>query len=151
MATLSSSSPHPAMPDNADLVSRIHFSPEDGRIWLDDQRMLLMHASGFGVLRRELIESLGTDRARGLLTRIGYNSGAHDAQLARRLRSDDDPVDIIHVGPQLHMLEGVGTVTPVRTEVDEDAGRFHGEYLWEGSAEAEEHIRTYGLLSLIHI
>lgn len=60
-------------PDVGDLLSRIRFLPEEGRIWLDDQRMLLLHCSAIGVLRRELIESLGTDRARGLLTRIGYN------------------------------------------------------------------------------
>ena len=134
-----------ALPDNTDLVSRIHFSPEDGHIWLDDQRMLLMHASGFGVLRRELIETLGVERARGLLTRIGYNSGANDAQLARKLRRDSDSVDMIHVGPQLHMLEGVGAVIPVRTDVDEETGQYHGEYIWQGSAEADEHVRIYGL------
>ena len=133
------------LPDNADLVSRIHFSPKDGRIWLDDQRMLLMHASGFGVLRRELIESLGMERARGLLTRIGYNSGANDAHLARKMRDRSNAVDMIHVGPQLHMLEGVGIVIPVRTDVDEETGQYHGEYIWEGSSEAEEHIRIYGL------
>jgi predicted hydrocarbon binding protein len=138
-------SPGLPLPDNTDLVSRIHFSPEDGHIWLDDQRMLLMHASGFGVLRRELIESLGVERARGLLTRIGYNSGANDAQLARKLRRDSDAVDMIHVGPQLHMLEGVGIVIPVRTDVDEETGQYHGEYIWQGSAEADEHVRIYGL------
>jgi DNA-binding NtrC family response regulator len=134
-----------ALPDNADLISRIHFSTEQGRIWLDDQRMLLLHASGFGVLRRELIESLGRERARGLLTRMGYNSGAHDAELARRLRTNASVVDVVHVGPQLHMIEGVGTVVPVRIEVDEERGHFLGEYLWLGSSEAEEHIRQYGL------
>lgn len=133
------------LPDNTDLVSRIHFSPKDGHIWLDDQRMLLMHASGFGVLRRELIESLGVERARGLLTRIGYNSGANDAHLARKLRATSGAVDMIHVGPQLHMLEGVGTVVAVRTDVDEETGQYHGEYVWLGSSEAEEHVRIYGL------
>src|SRR6266446_4861752 len=68
-------------PDIADLMSRLHFSPGDGRIWLDDQRMVLVHTSAMGVLRRELIESLGIDRARGLLTRMGYNSGTRDAEL----------------------------------------------------------------------
>lgn len=133
------------LPDNKDLVSRIHFSPEDGHIWLDDQRMLLLHASGFGVLRRELIETLGTERARGLLTRMGYNSGSHDAELAHRLRKNFGPVAAVLVGPQLHMLEGIGTVTPVRTMIDLERGQFFGEYLWHGSSEAEEHIRLYGL------
>ena len=133
------------LPDNTDLVSRIHFSPKDGHIWLDDQRMLLVHASGLGVLRRELIESLGTERARGLLTRIGYSSGSNDAHLARKLRATSGAVDMIHVGPQLHMLEGVGTVVAVRTDVDEETGQYHGEYVWLGSSEAEEHVRIYGL------
>jgi len=66
--------------------ARLHFSPADGRIWLDDQRMLLIHSSALGVLRRELIESLGIDRARGLLTRMGYHAGSRDAQMARRVR-----------------------------------------------------------------
>src|SRR5205085_7843210 len=73
-------------PDIADLMSRLHFSPAEGRIWLDDLRMVLVHTSAMGVLRRELIESLGIDRARGLLTRMGYNSGARDAELARKVR-----------------------------------------------------------------
>ena len=45
----------------------IHFAPRQGRIWLDEQRMVLMASSALGVLRSELSESLGAERARGLL------------------------------------------------------------------------------------
>ena len=45
----------------ADLMARLHFSTSDGRIWLDDQRMLLVHAKALGSLRREMIEALGVD------------------------------------------------------------------------------------------
>ena len=38
--------------------------------------MLLVHAEAQALLRKELIDSLGIDRARGLLTRMGYASGA---------------------------------------------------------------------------
>ncbi|HVO33672.1 MAG TPA: XylR N-terminal domain-containing protein, partial [Elusimicrobiota bacterium] len=61
-------------PDLRDLLARLHFSTTDGRIWLDDQRMLLIHARSLGLLRREMIETLGFDIARGLLTRMGYNA-----------------------------------------------------------------------------
>ncbi|WP_273457196.1 sigma-54-dependent Fis family transcriptional regulator [Nevskia ramosa] len=132
-------------PDVADLLARIRFQPEQGRIWLDDQRMLLLHSSALGVLRRELIESLGADRARGLLTRIGYNSGSHDAELSRKLRGSGGAANAIYGGPQLHMLEGTVRVEPVMMEVDEEKGHFHGEFLWHGSSEAEEHIRLYGI------
>ena len=135
----------PASPSIDDLVARIHFDAREGRIWLDEQRMLLMHVSGQGVLRQELIESLGIDRARGLITRVGYNSGSHDADLARKLRGSTPPAEAMLVGPQLHMLEGVARVEPVRLDMNEEHGRFYGEFNWHGSAEAEEHIRLYGI------
>src|SRR5437867_10851906 len=73
-------------PDMADLMARLHFSTSDGRIWLDDQRMLLVHAKALGSLRREMIEALGAEVARGFLTRMGYHAGACDAQMARKVR-----------------------------------------------------------------
>jgi len=73
-------------PDLADLMARLHFSTSDGRIWLDDQRMLLVHAKALGSLRREMIEALGAEVARGFLTRMGYHAGACDAQMARKVR-----------------------------------------------------------------
>ena len=35
-------------PDLADLLARLRFSTSDGRIWLDDQRMLLITAGATG-------------------------------------------------------------------------------------------------------
>mgnify|MGYP003471377602 FL=1 len=64
-------------PDMADLVGRLHFSTREGRIWLDDERMLLIQARALGWLRREMIESVGIDAARRLFTRMGYQAGAH--------------------------------------------------------------------------
>jgi two-component system, NtrC family, response regulator HydG len=132
-------------PDIADLMSRLHFSPGDGRIWLDDQRMVLVHTSAMGVLRRELIESLGIDRARGLLTRMGYNSGTRDAELARKVRPKGRIQDMFAVGPQLHMLEGIVAVEPVRHEIDVEHGKYYGEWIWKNSSEDEEHIYIYGI------
>ena len=47
------------VPDIQDLAKRLRFAPQQGRIWLDDQRMMLMHISNLGSLRQEPIESLG--------------------------------------------------------------------------------------------
>ncbi|CDY79092.1 Positive regulator of phenol hydroxylase [Caballeronia glathei] len=132
-------------PDIADLMSRLHFSPGDGRIWLDDQRMLLVHTGAVGTMRRELIESLGIDAARGLLTRMGYHSGARDAELARKVRPDNSITEMFAVGPQLHMLEGMTVVEPVRLEIDVERGKYYGEFVWKNCAEDEEHIRIYGI------
>ncbi|GJH14694.1 sigma-54-dependent Fis family transcriptional regulator [Caballeronia novacaledonica] len=132
-------------PDIADLMSRLHFSPGDGRIWLDEQRMLLVHTGAMGSMRRELIESLGIDAARGLLTRMGYNSGARDAELARRVRPENSITEMFAVGPQLHMLEGMTVVEPVRLEIDVERGQYYGEFIWKNCAEDEEHVRIYGI------
>lgn len=132
-------------PDIRDLASRLHFSWRDGRIWLDDRRMVLIHSGAMGSLRRELIDSLGMEQARGLLTRMGYASGARDAELARKVRPNGSMMDAFVVGPQLHMLEGVVQVHPVRIDMDVSRGRFFGEFIWEGSSEDEEHINIYGV------
>jgi hypothetical protein len=48
-----------AQPSITDLTESLFFSPGDGRIWLDDQRMILLHTASFGALRRVLMETLG--------------------------------------------------------------------------------------------
>ena len=132
-------------PDMGDLMARLHFSTSDGRIWLDDQRMLLIHAKAFGQLRRELIDSLGVETARGFMTRMGYYAGAHDAQMARKVRSTLTPRDMFVVGPQMHCLEGIGLSEPVRLEFDVERGTHYGEFVWTSQVEDEEHARHFGI------
>ncbi|MBL8472639.1 MAG: sigma 54-interacting transcriptional regulator [Rhodocyclaceae bacterium] len=130
-------------PDLADLMGRLRFSTTDGRITLGNQRLLLMHAHAFGSLRRELIETLGADIARGLLTRMGYQAGVQDAHLARSVRSNASLRDMFVVGPQLHCLEGIGLSEPVRLEFDVKKGTHYGEFIWSHPIEDEEHLRYY--------
>src|SRR5690606_40402672 len=70
--------------DNEDLRAQVHFCAETGQIWLHEHRMLLVHAEAQASLRKDLIDTLGMDRAQGLLTRMGYSSGVRDAELADR-------------------------------------------------------------------
>jgi DNA-binding NtrC family response regulator/predicted hydrocarbon binding protein len=131
-----------AAPTLRDLAESLVFSPGDGRIWLNDERMILLQSACLGVLRRELIESLGIEKARQLLTRIGYASGSRDAELIRRRWPRGDA---FRAGPHMHSLEGVVKVTTVRLAMDVDHGSFEGEYLWQDSSEAAQHIAVYGL------
>jgi two-component system, NtrC family, response regulator HydG len=115
------------------------------RIWLDDSRMILLRTEAFGALRQELIESLGIESARGLLTRMGYLAGSKDAALARKVRPNDTQMNMFMVGPQMHGLEGIVRVEPVRIEMDSETGRFYCECLWKDSSEDESHVAIYGL------
>lgn len=132
-------------PTLEELTECLSFSPGDGRIWLNDQRMLLMHASSFAVFRRELIDTLGIDRTRGLLTRTGYVSGTRDAELVRQRWPNADPASIFGAGTQLHGLEGVVKVEPVHFEFDTEKGTYEGEFYWHHSSEDEAHVAEYGI------
>jgi len=135
-------SSHPTV---ADLSECLFFSPGDGRIWLQDQRMVLIHAEALGGLRRELIETMGLDKARGLLTRMGYLSGARDAELVRRQWPDAEPPVAAVAGTRLHALEGLVKVEVVRVSYDAATGEYQGEFLWHNSSEDDEHIAVYGV------
>lgn len=132
-------------PSYDDLLKKVKFDPELGKIWLDESRMLMIHSSVFGQLRKELIEMLGWERAKAMLMRFGYHSGRHDAELAKRLRPDLEQNDSFVVGPQLHKLEGYVRVEPITLRFNVATGEYYGEFDWHDSWEAEQHIAEYGL------
>ena len=132
-------------PTLADITECLFFSPGDGRIWLNDQRMVLLHSCALGSLRRELIDSLGIDKARGLLTRAGYVSGARDANLVRERWPDADPPAVFAAGTRLHALEGMVKVEVLHFEFDPEQGRYDGDFIWHHSSEDEEHTAAYGV------
>jgi transcriptional regulator with GAF, ATPase, and Fis domain len=133
------------LPRIDDLVDRLRLSPATGHIWLDGKRVFMLHATAFGALRRELIENLGTETARGLLTRMGHLAGGRDAELAKKIRKAADIADVFSIGPQMHALEGVVRVEPVLVDFDVARGHFRGEFIWHDSIEAEVHLAEYGL------
>ena len=131
--------------DVDDLRARVHFCADTGQIWLHEHRMLLVHAEAQASLRKELIDTLGMERAQGLLTRMGYASGLRDAELARTRAEACSDVEAFMTGPQLHTLEGIVHVSPVRLELDRARGRFYGEFLWENSWEGQSHRHHFGV------
>jgi two-component system response regulator HydG len=135
----------PQLPAMDDIQSLLRFELDEGRIWLAEERMVLLRSSELQALRRELIESLGMDRAKGLLIRMGYIAGQQDADIARRLRPDAPLFDAFAVGPQSHMLTGQVKVTPVKLDLDEEENTFHGIFEWENSFEAEIFLAEYGV------
>ncbi|QID17650.1 AAA domain-containing protein [Nitrogeniibacter mangrovi] len=127
------------------LIRHLHFSPDTGHIRLLDQRMLLMHAESFATLRHELIVTLGADKARELITRLGYQQGFDDAQRIRAL-GPNTPVEGLDLGPRLREIEGFVRNQPNETmRFDIEHGEFFGDYHWRASWEAEAHLRHHGV------
>ncbi|MCK6395413.1 sigma-54-dependent Fis family transcriptional regulator [Zoogloea sp.] len=127
------------------LRSRLRFNVDEGQIWLDENRMLLLHARAMGALRRELFDSLGAERAKGLLIRMGFASGQQDAELAKKLLGAGDPYDVFRIGPELHSFEGLVKATIVQADLDWERGSFAGEVDWHNSWEADSHLQLFGI------
>lgn len=106
--------------------------------------MMMIHARAFGLLRHEVVEALGLEKARGLFTRQGYNSGAMDAEIASKVRPGATIDEMFAVGPELHMLEGMVRAEPVEVTVDTGKGAFAAEYIWRGSTECAAHVELFG-------
>ena len=122
-----------------DLTDRVHFLGSEGKIWLDEQRMMLMQVSAMASFRRELIEMIGAERAKGFFLRLGYQSGLKDAELARKLRPNASDIDMLLIGPQLHSLKGMVKVHPLKMDIDIEAGTFYADIEWIDSFEVENH------------
>lgn len=120
-----------------DLTDLIRFSHEEGKVWFGEQRMLLMHVSAMAAFRRELLNSIGVERAKGFFLRLGYQSGVRDAELSRRLRPDCEDIDIFLTGPQLHSLKGMVKVNLLKLDMDQESGHFYAEIEWINSWEVE--------------
>ena len=128
-----------------DLAGTLRFAPEQGHIWLAGRRMVLLHARGLGILRREVIDAVGPERARAIFTRQGYDSGSLDAEIAGKVRGGAGLFDAFSVGPQLHALEGAVLVEPIAFDVDVEKGRFYAEYRWRHSSECAAHVDAIGI------
>jgi DNA-binding NtrC family response regulator len=127
------------------LSARLRFNPEDGCIWLEGERMMLMHLSAFASFRKELMETVGLETARGMLMRLGYASGAIDGALARRARPEEDLLANFLAGPRLHAIEGMVVVEPIAHTFDPLTNYHAGEWIWRNSAEVEAHLLENGL------
>lgn len=132
--------------DYQDLSEQIRFQSTEGKIWFGEQRMLLMQVSAMANFRRELVNSLGIERAKGFFLRLGYQSGLKDAEMARKLRPNSPELEMFLVGPQLHSLKGMVNAKPIQLEVDQEAGHFYCELEWIDSFEVESCLTEVGLM-----
>ena len=122
-----------------DLKRIFSFNPKGGRIQFMGHRALIIDAIALGLMRKELIENLGTFAARNILTRMGY---AHGWSTADNL--DKEYTGLLkdtNCGPTLHKLQGA--VNSVEGHWIFEPS-FHMTTIWQDSYEAEQHILHFG-------
>jgi len=129
------------------LAELLDFRPDQGVIRLHEQRVVILSAAAMGLLRKELIDTLGAETARRFLMRFGFADGYHDAVSLRDRAAWSNPVDGLRTGAVVHTLEGIVRSDLTSVEFDPDTGRFEAEVEWHDSYEAEQHVHHYGTSS----
>jgi hypothetical protein len=127
------------------LAELLDFRPDEGIIRFHEQRVVILSAAALGLLRKELIETFGTDSARRLLMRFGFADGYHDAVSLRHRMQWTNPLDGIGTGAVLHRLEGIVRTFVDSMTFDEHTGRFNARVEWHDSYVAEQHVHHYGI------
>jgi diguanylate cyclase (GGDEF)-like protein/PAS domain S-box-containing protein len=115
--------------------------PAEGRIFFNGRRAVILDVDALGALRQLLIDTIGEELARGVLTRFGYAHGYEDARVLGESFSWATERDWLAAGPCLHILEGIVHVTTEKIEFDRESGHFHMQGIWLNSYEAEGHLK----------
>lgn len=135
------------MPELALLLKQLKFHPEEGKIWLAEQRSVLMGLGALSSFRKEILTTLGQERGKGFFMRLGYFSGAKDAELARNLGQDSNIEQAFLIGPLLHNLRGMVKAIPLALEYDPEKQHFYAEFEWIDSFEVEICRSAFGQLN----
>ncbi len=131
------SKPNLQLPNFDQLLKKLKFKPEEGKIWLAEQRSVLMGLGALSSFRKEIISTLGQERGKGFFKRLGYFSGLKDAELALNLEKDTHSDQAFLIGPMLHNLRGMVKVNPLALEYDAQKKYFYAEFEWIDSFEVE--------------
>src|SRR5690242_15981845 len=121
-----------------DLRELLEFDPKGGILRFAGQRALLLDAVALGLLRKELIETVGLTAARGILTRFGYAHGWRTAEVMKNEFAWESDEEWRIAGGRFHRLQGLVLFEPVARAAGEAAP--FADAIWHESYEAEQHL-----------
>lgn len=127
-----------------DLRKMLSFEPDSGRLLLGKERYLLFRQEAFAMLRKVLMDQLGPQLFRSILSQFGYRCGYGDYAALNKDFEWDSEVDRMGAGPVMHTWEGIVRADPTFLEFDRSRGHFHMKGTWKNSYEAEIHLQQFG-------
>ncbi len=123
----------------------IEFRPEEGKVFFRGARSLILNADALGTLRKDLINTLGLERAKGFLIRYGWQLGYNDGiSLKKDFEWDSDEETFI-AGSVLFTFEGFAKVINDVVSVDQNEKKVIKKGRFINSFEADQHIRSFGI------
>jgi two-component system, NtrC family, response regulator HydG len=126
-----------------DLRELLSFEPNGGLIHFAGQRVLLLDPVVLGLLRKELISTVGLMATRGIFTRLGFAHGWRTAETMKNAFPWEDEAQWRRAGGRLHTLQGQVVMERVERGAEEGPEPF-AEALWHDSYEAEQHLLHLG-------
>lgn len=127
------------------LTNIFSFFNHGGDHYLQEKRMILSSTDAWGVLRKDLIDTLGVQRAKRFLLRYGWNCGKNEARMLKDMVEWENELDWVVAGSQMHQIGGRVFSYPEHFHVDMKKGEFHVSGYWIDSYEAKQHLQHYPL------
>jgi len=121
----------------------LEFLPKQGKILLKGSRVMIFDAASLGMLRKDLIDTLGMDRAKGFLIRYGWSCGFRAYMSMKKQFQWDEDQEGIFTGPIMHTQQGFA-LNEFFCNIDPKTGNTYYKGYWTNSYEAEQHLLHFG-------
>ncbi len=123
-----------------DLSKDLKLDASTGIATFKESRLVILDAAALGLLRQDLVEALGMERARRLFLRFGFQHGYADHLQMKMAFEFDSEMDLLASGPVIHSWEGIVQATPKEIRFDRKQREFFFTGVWTNSYEAEQYL-----------
>ncbi|WP_158233866.1 XylR N-terminal domain-containing protein [Sporosarcina sp. P3] len=110
---------------------------------LQDLNFGLTSMDGWAVLRADLINALGIQRAKRFILRYAYRSGMHEARILKEKIKWENDLEWLIAGSKMHDLTGRSLSYPDKFNVDIEKGQFNVCGYWIDSSEVKQHLEHF--------
>ena len=128
--------------DDLKINELIEFSEDS--LNLKGRRLAIHDVHAFALFRKDLIDSIGVENTRRILTRFGYFWGQADAAAMQRIFKWEDTGEWIMSASKLLAFQGSARTQIKIVKLDKESKTFHLEFLWYNSCEVEGHTAEIG-------
>ncbi|MFP4499237.1 MAG: XylR N-terminal domain-containing protein [Vulcanimicrobiota bacterium] len=126
--------------ESFDLRKEIRFDRNKGMVTFQENRLVLFDANAMGLLRQNLIDELGLEKARQFFIRFGFQNGYSDFLQVKLNYSFKTEEELFVMGPKMHSWEGIVGVELTDLKLNRQDGEFFMRGIWKNSYEAQQHL-----------
>ncbi len=122
------------------LKNDLVFDIEKGQTSFKDSRLVIFDVNAIGLLRQNLIDEIGFEKAKAFFLKFGYQNGYTDFLQMKINYSFESEMELLASGPVIHTWEGIVSAKPTEIQFDREKDEFYFTGKWVNSYEAEQHL-----------